>query len=222
MKRFLPACFLALAFIFWGSAPGIASKKETSHKHVTHAKKKTSHKKSSHKKSTHKEASHKKSSKSKKGQAGTYYVKPIEENLRVAPSGKRVGTLVQGAPVTVDKVRGSWAHVTVRAWIWRPSLTKTKPKMSSELLIEDVAGAFEKKGFVIKGTLDNQTKVSFAKVVLQGELFKGKKRVAHKTLTLFSRKKPLPAGRSYSFKIFFKRQKGFDGYGVHILSASQK
>ena len=222
MKRFLPACFLALAFIFGGSAPGIASKKEVSHKHATHAKKKTSHKNSTHKKTAHKKASYKKSSKPKKRQTGTYYVKPVEENLRVAPSGKRVGTLVRGAPVTVDKVKGSWAQVTIRAWIWRPSLTKTKPKMSSELLIEDVAGTFEKKGFVIKGTLDNQTKVSFAKVVLQGELFKGKKRVAHKTLTLFTKKKPLPAGKSYSFRIFFKRQTGFDGYGVHILSASQK
>ncbi len=158
----------------------------------------------------------------KKGHSGTYYIAPVEENLRKTPSGKRLGSLVRGTAVTVNKTKGNWAYVTIKAWIWRPSLAKSKPKQTTELLVGDVEGLFTKSRFVIKGKLNNQTRVAFGKVVLQGELFKGKKRVAYKTISLFSRKKSLGAGKTYTFSISFKRLKGFDSYSVRILSASEK
>lgn len=170
-----------------------------------------------------KKSSKKSSASKKKASSPTvFYVTPPEENLRVAPNGQRVGSLTRGTPVTVTKTKGNWAYVTVKAWIWKPSLSKTKPKMTSELLVKDVDGVFKKNQFVIKGILVNQTKIAFGKVVIQGELFKGKKRVAHKSLRLFSVKKPLAAGKTASFSITFKRTKGFDSYSVRILSASEK
>ena len=170
-----------------------------------------------------KKSSKKSSASKKKGSSPTvYYVTPPEENIRVAPNGQRIGGLVRGTPVTVTKTKGNWAYVTVKAWIWKPSLSKTKPKQTSELLVQDVEGVFKKNKFVIKGMLVNQTKIAFGKVVIQGELFRGKKRVAHKSLTLFSVKKPLAAGKTAPFSITFKRTKGFDSYSVRILSASEK
>ena len=206
---------IGLALVFLASAGPLtatASGKETKNKKTTHksTKKKTSKKKTGSKKA------------SKKQQPTVYYITPPEENLRGAPSGQRIGSLTRGTPVKVTKVKGNWAYVTVKAWIWKPSLSKTKPKTTSELLVKDVDGIFKGKTFVIKGALVNQTKVDFGKVVLQGELFKGKKRVAHKSLSLFSKKKPLKAGRTASFSISFKRTKGFDSYSVRILTATEK
>ncbi len=160
----------------------------------------------------------------KKSHSGTaiYYITPPEENLRGRPGGQRIGSLTRGTPVTVTKTKGNWAYVTVKAWVWKPSLSKFRPKLSSELLVKNVDGVFKKNQFIIKGVLVNQTKAAFGKVVLQGELFKGKKRIAHKSLTLFSKKKPLPAGKKASFSIVFKRTRGFDSYSVRILKAVEK
>ncbi len=186
------------AFLAAGGGATQAAKK------TTRAKKKTVQKKSSKKKT------------------GRYYVKPLEENLRRTPSGEKIGTVAQGTSVKVEKIQGNWAYVTVKGWIWRPSLSKSKPKQTEELLVGDVKGVFKKKQFIIKGRINNRTKADFSKIVLQGELFKGKKRVAHKTLTLFSSKKPLRAGKGYGFSIVFKRTRGFDSYSVRILSADRK
>jgi hypothetical protein len=179
-------------------------------------------KKSSKKKKTTQRTSEKKKAAKKSTPKGVYYITPVEENLRVAPSGQKIGSISRGMPVTVNKVQGNWAYVTIKAWVWRPSLSKTKPKQIFELLVKDVDGSFGKNKFIIKGVLLNQTKIPFAKVVLQGELFKGKKRVAYKTLTLFSKKKPLWAGKRAPFSFAFKRTTGFDSYSVRILSALEK
>ncbi len=217
MKRSLLILVFSAIFLVTVALPATASgKKETSHRTSSHwAKSHHSHVKTSSKKKARKKEE-------KGGTSGTYYVKPLEENLRIAPSGDRIGSLVQGATVTVDRMRGNWAHVTIRAWIWRPSLSKTRPKKGTGLLIGDVAGSFGKDRFVIKGTLNNQTQAAFKKVVIQAELFKGNRRVAYKTIHLFSSKKPLGAGKSFPFKISFKRLKGFDRYGVRILSALER
>jgi len=153
---------------------------------------------------------------------GIYYIVPPEENLRKAPSGKRIGSLTRGATVKVNKIHGNWAYVTVKAWIWRRSLSRSRPRRIRELFVRDIKGIFKKKVFVIRGALSNDTNVAFSKVVLRGELFRGKKRVAYKTITLFSKRKPLGAGKDYTFSIPFKRTKGFDRYSVRILSATEK
>jgi len=199
-----------MAMIILFSSPSYAanksSKKSKKTVKITPSKRKTTKKKSS----------------GQHPSKGIYYVAPPEENLRKAPSGKRIGSLTRGVTVTVNKTRGNWAYVTVKAWIWRPSLSRSRPRQIGELLVEGVKGTFKKKIFVIRGTLSNDTNVAFGKVVLQGELFKGKKRVAYKTVALFSKKKPLGANKTYTFSISFKRTKGFDRYSVRILSATEK
>ncbi len=218
-KTFL---LVAWGMMFLGGLAGFPawakeeSTKTTTHKHKSHTSRKSSH----HKKTSHKKASPSKKTAAKKSSNGIYYVTPIEENLRLSPNGRKVGILSRGAKVRVRERKGKWALVTVKAWIWQPSLSKTPPKVKSELLVEKVEGVFAKHGFVIRGRLDNQTKALFNRVVLQGELFKGKKRVAYKTLKLFSAKKPLRPGHTFSFSIAFKRTTGFDRYSVRILSAS--
>lgn len=172
-------------------------------------------------KKTRKGITAKKRSPKRNASRGVYYIVPFEENLRLTPGGKKIGTLMRGKSVTVTETRGNWSYVTVKAWIWRPSLLRSKPKHAGELIIGDVEGSFEKKRFLIRGRLNNLTEASFARVVLQGELFRGKKRVAYKTVTLFSRKKPLNAGKTFAFSIPFNRIKGFDRYSVRILTASE-
>jgi len=207
-NRFLLILLVGCFAVAWmgshGTFPAYA-KKKTAHK----SKKVSSKRKTSSKKKTGR--------KSKR-----YYVKPAEENIRVNPKGAKIGTLEQGAAVTVNSTKGKWAYVTIRGWIWRPSLSTVKPKRTNDLVPENVDGIFQKKRFIIKGTLNNRTKAQFNQIILQGELFKGKKRVAFKTVTLFSGKKPLSAGKSYSFSIPFKRVKGFDSYSVRILKARTK
>ena len=204
-NRFLLILLVGYFAVAWLGSPGTFpayAKKKTTHK----SKKTSSKRKASSKRKTN--------SKSKK-----YYVKPTEENLRVKPGGAKIGTLEQGAAVTVNSTKGKWAYVTIRGWIWRPSLSTVKPKQASDLVPENVDGVFQKKRFIIKGILNNRTQARFDKIILQGELFKRKKRVAFKTQTLFSKKKPLAAGKSYSFSIPFKRIRGFDSYSVRILKA---
>jgi len=199
-----------MAMIILFSSPSYAanksSKKPKKTVKITQSKRKTTKKKSS----------------GQHPSKGIYYVAPPEENLRKAPSGKRIGSLTRGVTVTVNKTHGNWAYVTVKAWIWRRSLSRSRPRQIGELLVRDVKGTFKKKIFVIRSTLSNDTNVAFSKVALQGELFRGKKRVAYKTVTLFSNKKPLGAGKNYTFSISFKRTKGFDRYSVRILSATEK
>ena len=133
-----------------------------------------------------------------------------------------IGTLKRGVAVTVSSTKGKWAYVTIKGWMWKSSLSTAKAKQARDLIPENVDGIFKKKQFIIKGNLNNRTKAAFDKVVLQGELFKGKKRVAFKTMTLFSKRKPLASGKSYSFSIPFKRIRGFNSYSVRILKAHTK
>ena len=182
-----------------------------------YARKKTSHK-SKKSQSSKKATARKKTKKTAK----RYYVKPVEENLRGKPKGAKIGTLEQGTAVTVNSTKGKWAYVTIRGWVWKSSLSTTRTRRTRDLIPENVDGIFKKKRFIIKGNLNNRTKAAFDRVVLQGELFKGKKRVAFKTVTLFSKKKPLSAGKSASFSISFKRIRGFNSYSVRILKAHTK
>lgn len=53
-------------------------------------------------------------------------VRANKENLRDAPSGKKVGEVLDGQPLTQTLRRGNWAQVRgeqiSQAWIWAPSL----------------------------------------------------------------------------------------------------
>lgn len=55
------------------------------------------------------------------------YVKVPEENLRAAPSGTKIGTVLQGAETTVLIDQDKWVKVQVTGWLWKGSLTETAP-----------------------------------------------------------------------------------------------
>ena len=54
------------------------------------------------------------------------YVKVPEENLRSAPNGKKVGTLLQGSEGAVLDEQDNWVKIQVTGWIWKPSVTTTR------------------------------------------------------------------------------------------------
>jgi len=59
--------------------------------------------------------------------AADLYVKIPEENLRMAPNGKKIGTVLEGTKATVLVEKDNWVKVQVTGWIWKPSLTSSKP-----------------------------------------------------------------------------------------------
>ncbi|NIA30365.1 MAG: hypothetical protein GWP06_10705 [Actinobacteria bacterium] len=59
--------------------------------------------------------------------AADLYVKVPEENLRMAPNGKKIGTVLEGTKATVLVAKDNWVKVQVTGWIWKPSLTSSKP-----------------------------------------------------------------------------------------------
>jgi parvulin-like peptidyl-prolyl isomerase len=61
------------------------------------------------------------------GSVSNFYVKVPEENLRSAPNGKKIGALLEGAATTILVEKDSWVKVQVTGWIWKPSLTTTRP-----------------------------------------------------------------------------------------------
>jgi parvulin-like peptidyl-prolyl isomerase len=61
------------------------------------------------------------------GLATKMYISVPEENLRIAPNGKKTGSLVQGTETTVLVEQGQWLKVQVTGWIWKGSLSATSP-----------------------------------------------------------------------------------------------
>jgi len=58
---------------------------------------------------------------------GKLYVNVAEENLRSAPSGKKIGAVLQGTETTVLVEQEKWVKVQVTGWLWKGSLTATQP-----------------------------------------------------------------------------------------------
>ncbi len=77
----------------------------------------------------------------------TYYVKPLHENIRLAPKGKILGRLSAGTRLTVLKTQGNWAKVEITGWMWMPSLTTDQTKVAgfklhaAHILVRDRATA---------------------------------------------------------------------------------
>ena len=58
------------------------------------------------------------------GLATKLYVNVAEENLRSAPNGKKIGSLLQGTEMTVLVQQDQWVKVQVTGWMWKGSLTE--------------------------------------------------------------------------------------------------
>lgn len=59
------------------------------------------------------------------GLSSKMYLKVPEENLRTAPSGKKIGTLLEGTEMSVLLERDNWVKVQITGWIWKESLSST-------------------------------------------------------------------------------------------------
>jgi len=59
-------------------------------------------------------------------QTNTLYVNVPQENLRNAPNGRKVGSLLEGTDMLVLLEKDNWVKVQVTGWIWKPSLTNMK------------------------------------------------------------------------------------------------
>ncbi len=58
------------------------------------------------------------------------YVNVPEENLRTAPNGRRLGTVLEGTELTRLEENDKWVKVQITGWIWKPSLTNV-PRASA-------------------------------------------------------------------------------------------
>jgi hypothetical protein len=52
----------------------------------------------------------------------TYQVAKPSENIRTAPEGRQIGTLLQGATIEEAGRDGRWVKFHLEAWVWGPSL----------------------------------------------------------------------------------------------------
>ncbi len=63
----------------------------------------------------------------------TYQVANTSENIRTAPEGRQIGTLVQGATIEEVGQDGRWVKFQLEAWIWGPSLEGFEPSLSVQV-----------------------------------------------------------------------------------------
>ncbi len=87
-------------------------------------------------------------------QAPRMYVNIPTENLRNAPNGKKIGTLMEGAETAVIQEQGNWVRVQVTGWIWKPSLSKIKLSMTGDYRALHILVKTREKAEQIKAQLN--------------------------------------------------------------------
>ena len=65
------------------------------------------------------------------GLGRTMYLNVPQENLRIAPNGKKIGELLEGAEMTVLDDQENWVKVQISCWIWKESLTAVRPSIAT-------------------------------------------------------------------------------------------
>ena len=71
--------------------------------------------------------------------ARTYEVAKPSENIRTAPEGRQIGTLLQGATIEEAGRDGRWVKFHLEAWVWGPSLEGFQP-LERDTALEDPTG----------------------------------------------------------------------------------
>jgi len=66
----------------------------------------------------------------------TYEVAKPSENIRTAPEGRQIGTLVQGATIEEAGRDGRWIKFHLEAWVWGPSLEGFQP-LEGDMALND-------------------------------------------------------------------------------------
>jgi len=75
------------------------------------------------------------------------YIKVDQENLRGAPGGEKIGTLIKGTPLQVLAVEDKWVRVATVGYVWKESLTgdarmfRGKPFHAAMILVRTEAEA---------------------------------------------------------------------------------
>jgi foldase protein PrsA len=65
------------------------------------------------------------------GLARTMYLNVPQENLRIAPNGKKIGELLEGTEMTILVDQEKWVKVQLTGWIWKESLTSVRPSIAT-------------------------------------------------------------------------------------------
>jgi len=56
------------------------------------------------------------------------YVNVESENLRVAPQGKKIGSILNGTETLILVEQENWVKVQVTGWMWKGSMTSIHPR----------------------------------------------------------------------------------------------
>ncbi|MBN1466577.1 peptidylprolyl isomerase [candidate division KSB1 bacterium] len=60
------------------------------------------------------------------------YVNVAEENLRNAPNGRKIGSLLENTEMVAVDENENWVQVQITGWIWKPSLSMIKTTLTGE------------------------------------------------------------------------------------------
>jgi len=62
------------------------------------------------------------------------YVNVESENLRAAPQGQKIGTLLRGTEAVVLVEKEKWVKIQITGWMWKESMTTIRPKNVAGLM----------------------------------------------------------------------------------------
>ncbi len=54
------------------------------------------------------------------------FVNVPEENLRIAPNGRKIGSLVENTEMIAVDEKDNWVQVQLTGWIWKPSISTAR------------------------------------------------------------------------------------------------
>jgi parvulin-like peptidyl-prolyl isomerase len=54
------------------------------------------------------------------------FVNVPEENIRVAPNGRKIGAVVENTEMIAIAEKDNWVQVQITGWIWKPSISTVK------------------------------------------------------------------------------------------------
>lgn len=74
-------------------------------------------------------------------QTAKVYVSVPEENLRIAPNGRKIGTVLENTEMVAVAENGNWVQVQITGWIWKPSLSTVR---------KSIVGAYRASHIMVK------------------------------------------------------------------------
>ena len=78
-----------------------------------------------------------------KGNKETRYIVPDRENFRLAPNGKKIGTLNHATKLKVIDKQGDWIKVNVEGWMYKPSTSEKLLKKGAASYVEHIKSKYQ-------------------------------------------------------------------------------